>query len=205
MQEHVAEVAKHIRIRKSTIECAGGGAFIDVDVPAGRCIGFYEGRRVSAAESEKTPTHLRDYFLSDARSRHDARDPQGRLQLLDGSVVDVHDWNSADWAALEQDGVTWIGKDANWTRFLNHASSKYRNMCLATSCEKFGRSRAMYASRPLKAGEELFFDCAQGDDDPLTWLLRQSSYPCLPACTDGKDYFEVRGYEAADPESCNNM
>ena len=57
MQEHVAEVAKHIRIRKSTIKCAGGGAFIDVDVPAGRCIGFYEGRRVSAAESEKTRRH----------------------------------------------------------------------------------------------------------------------------------------------------
>lgn len=196
---HVAEIASHIRIRKSTIKCASAGAFVKMDVPAGLCIGFYEGRRVSAAESAETPTALRDYFLLDARTRHDARDPQGRLQIEDGSVVDVHDWDDAQWAALEQDGVAWIGIDANWTRFMNHASAKYRNVCLATTSEKYGRSRAMYASRPIKAGEELFFDCATRRGNQGGGGILRTDRTAV-ACTDGKEYFEVRNYEPADPE-----
>ena len=88
-------------------------------------------------------------------------DPEGRLQLTDGSVVAPHDWTAEDWARSHHDGVAWLGAHANWTRFINH-SAKHRNLSLRgpDSVKMFGRSHAIYAARPIAKGEELFITCA---------------------------------------------
>lgn len=150
-------VAAHIRIRKSTCGAAGGGAFTTVAIPSGTCVGFYAGRRRSGAECASLAG--RDYCMRSGGGGavRDGYDERGRLVLADGTEVNVHGWDAAAWAALEQDGVAWRGEDANWTRFLNHGSGAHRNLSLATTSARFGRSHCFYASRPIPAGEELFF------------------------------------------------
>ena len=43
---HADHVAKSIRIRKSKIKAAGGGAFLTIPVARGALLGFYKGSRV---------------------------------------------------------------------------------------------------------------------------------------------------------------
>ena len=172
IQAHAADaqhVAAHVRIRKSRIPSAGGGAFTSVPIAAGKCLGFYAGARANAG------VKYRDYVMSGGESGgRDGHDPDGRLVLASGEVVDVHGWTNRDWAQLACDGVAWDGRTANWTRFMNHASSAFQNVCLCTTSERFGRSHAFYAKRRIAAGEELYF-----------------SY--------GADYFRARGYAPQDP------
>ena len=61
--EHGAFAARFegtLRIRKSLIAKAGGGAFAGMDVPRGALLGFYQGKRVSCKESGQ-PGFCRDY------------------------------------------------------------------------------------------------------------------------------------------------
>ena len=95
------------------------------------------------------------------RGGRDGFDPDGRLQLDDGSLVNVHEWEASDWLALAESGrhgVAWLGVDANFTRFFNHASSTEQNASICAD-SRFGRSHGIYAKRKINLGEELFISC----------------------------------------------
>ena len=136
---HADHVAKSIRIRKSKIKAAGGGAFLTIPVARGALLGFYKGSRVVV--DNLVDEHGRaDYIFQGESGGRDGYDPDGRLRLSDNEVVNVHSWSADDWAAMtDVDGVEWIGVTANWTRFCNHAS-KARNASVCTTSERFGRS-----------------------------------------------------------------
>ena len=163
---HASRVAKHaadaqrfaetLTIRKSLIPSAGGGVFAGMDVPRGMCVGFYEGQR--HPESVKIqPGFNRDYLMEGEPGGRNAHDPDGRLRLKDGSVVDIHEWTVEDWQQC-QGGTAWLGVHANWTRFINHATDPHKNLSLAgDGIKRFGRSHALYACRPIQAGEEVFY------------------------------------------------
>ena len=158
---HADHVAKSIRIRKSKIKAAGGGAFLTIPVARGALLGFYKGSRVVV--DNLVDEHGRaDYIFQGESGGRDGYDPDGRLRLSDNEVVNVHSWSSDDWAAMtDVDGVEWIGVTANWTRFCNHAS-KARNASVCTTSERFGRSHAIYASRDIEAGEEIYISYSKG-------------------------------------------
>lgn len=172
-----ARVTRSIRIRKSTIALAGAGAFIEVSVTSGTCLGYYAGCRLNKQQVEQLPFGpSRDYVMQDSFGHRDAYDAGGRLEFEDGSVKNVHQWSPNDWKAALFDGIVWRGVYANWTRFINHTSSAYRNVAICTTSERYGRSHAMYATRPISAGEELFFDY-------------------------GSDYWTARNVTPGDPET----
>ena len=164
--KHAADAqrfAETLSIGKSTIPSGGGGVFAGIDVPAGQCVGFYEGER--QPESAKLlPGFNREYVMEGEPGGRNGHDVLGRLRLIDGSEVNVHDWGSDDWRKLPIGGTAWVGVHANWTRFLNHATDPHKNLALAGSDanQRFGRSHAFYACRPIKAGEELFFSYGAG-------------------------------------------
>ena len=149
-------VERNVRIRKSLIQSGGGGAFTQVPICRNTCIGFYEGARSSVKE-QQTPGFDDHYLFDGEAGGRNAHDPEGRLRLVDGTIVDVHGWGNDEWSKMKTDGVAWVGKDANWTRFINHASSAYQNLSVCTTSSRFGRSHAMYAKRDISAGEELFY------------------------------------------------
>ncbi|KAJ1453888.1 hypothetical protein M885DRAFT_522616 [Pelagophyceae sp. CCMP2097] len=168
--ESAARVCGGIRIRKSRIGAAGGGAFTTLAIQRGACIGFYRGARGST--SAKTD---RDYVMDGERGGRDGKDPDGRLVLGDGSVVDVHGFSSEDWSALHQDGVSWRGVSANWTRFINHANGSHTNVAVCATSTKYGKSHALYAKTDIAAGQELFFSYGSG------WWRSRGLTPMEPA------------------------
>ena len=86
----------------------------------------------------------------------DGRDPDGRLRLADGELLDVHGWTAQRWAESGLEGVGWAGEHANWSRFINHASGDAQNVAVASTPARFGKSHALYAKRVIAAGEELY-------------------------------------------------
>lgn len=154
---HAERVAGTIRIKKSRIRPAGGGAFAGVDIARGACVGFYAGARMKTSDDANY-----DYSMEGGPGGRDGTDPNGRLQLEDGSLVNIHGYNKDDWEALASPGVAWVGETANWTRFINHASAAHQNLSLCATSERFGRSHAFYAKRPIAAGEELYFSYQAG-------------------------------------------
>ena len=48
---------------------------------------------------------VRGYTMRVGPRYLDARDPSGKLRLSNGTLVDVHGFTDADWAALSQRGV----------------------------------------------------------------------------------------------------
>ena len=142
-------VCKNIRIRKSQIPSGGGGAFTTVMIPCGACVGFYKGARSNVQEQREKDFDNHYLFDGEAGGRN-AYDPDGRLRLDSGEVVNVHGWGTKEWNALQNDGVEWIGKCATWTRFINHASSKFQNLSICSSSDRFGRSHAFYAKTTEK-------------------------------------------------------
>eukprot|EP00316_Scyphosphaera_apsteinii_P016670 CAMPEP_0119305730 /NCGR_PEP_ID=MMETSP1333-20130426/6662_1 /TAXON_ID=418940 /ORGANISM="Scyphosphaera apsteinii, Strain RCC1455" /LENGTH=196 /DNA_ID=CAMNT_0007308895 /DNA_START=71 /DNA_END=661 /DNA_ORIENTATION=- len=174
-QAHAASarhVATIVRIRKSTVKPAGGGAFTTEPIQQGSLLGFYAGGRCSY---EQLPVgERRNYVMDGEAGGRDAYDPEGRLKLASGKIVNVHGWQPEQWESLEEDGIEWIGGRACWTRFINHGTSAFLNASICTTIERFGRSHAIYANRDILAGEELFF-----------------SY--------GKAWWKSRGLQPADP------
>jgi len=160
-QASADHVCKNIRIRKSHITSAGGGAFTTVMIRRGACVGFYEGARTNA--KEKAEKDFDDHYLFDGEAGgRNAHDPDGRLRLENCEVLNVHGWGTKEWNALQHDGVEWIGKCASWTRFINHASGKFQNLSICSRSDRFGRSHALYAKRQIFPGEELFYSYGAG-------------------------------------------
>ena len=149
-------VEKNIRIRKSLIKSGGGGAFTQIRIRRGTCIGFYEGARSNS--QEQLAPGFNDHYLFDGEAGgRNAHDPEGRLRLANGDLADVNKWGTDEWCKMKTDGVAWVGKYATWTRFINHASAKYQNLSVCTTSGRFGRSHALYAKRDIAVGEELFY------------------------------------------------
>lgn len=88
-----------------------------------------------------------------------APDAGGRLRFNDGSVWDVHEWTSAEWARRTSSdlyGVEWVStnKKADWTQFLRRGATP--NVALeSASLRCFGRAYAFCATRPILPGDEL--------------------------------------------------
>ena len=160
-QASAETIRQNIRIRKSRIKSGGGGAFTKVMIPRGACVGFYEGGRSNAQEQDEK-TFVNSYLADGEDGGRNAYDPEGRLRLDDDKVVNVHNWGNEEWDALQSDGVEWIGKCANWTRFMNHASAKYQNLSVCSTSNRFGRSHAFYAKRDILPDEELFYSYGVG-------------------------------------------
>ena len=78
--------------------------------------------------------------------------------LRDGTIIDVHSLQPSEWAGVC--GVQWLSGDkkSNYTRFLNHAGGTHANCAVAADSKRFGRSHAIYTKKPIRAGEELFFN-----------------------------------------------
>ena len=138
-----------VSIQKSRIASAGGGAFVTKDVKRGTCLGFYKGRRLTAAQRESS--HW--WFESGEPGGRDASDPNGRL-VTDAGEFDVSGWTPQQWLHVRG---KWRGEHSNWVRFVNHASGPHRNCSIAATSQKFGKSHALYANRDINAGDELFF------------------------------------------------
>jgi hypothetical protein len=100
----------------------GGGAFASRRLRNGEPLCKYTGVAV-AKETLNASGYPQGYVMRRGGCYVDARDPNGRLVLQNGSSVDVHDFTDADWAALPSVGVRWDGV-ANLSRFINRASEK---------------------------------------------------------------------------------
>jgi hypothetical protein len=110
-------------VHKSLI--AGGGAFASVDLPKHTWLCRYTGVQVTAAQM-RAPDFVRGYVMRVGPRYLDARDPNGRLRLSDGALVDVHGFTDANWEALSPHaslrGVAWEGA-GNLSRFVNHSDT----------------------------------------------------------------------------------
>mmetsp|Transcript_22807 Transcript_22807/g.29546 ORF Transcript_22807/g.29546 Transcript_22807/m.29546 type:complete len:198 (+) Transcript_22807:156-749(+) len=147
--------AKHIEIKKSRIEMAGGGAFLTAAVPRGWCLGFYQGVRTTKARRESDSFNPHYWFESGEPGGRDASDKNGCL-IVDSVNIDVNNYSAEDWKNLAHPGI-WSGTTSNWTRFVNHAAGNHLNVSVCATSERFGRSHALYAKRNIAAGEELYF------------------------------------------------
>lgn len=99
--------------------------------------------------------------------------------MNDGICENTHEWSSTEWTVktnAQRYGVMWVAGDtkSNWTRFLNHASGKLRNVSMASDRQRFNRAYAFYSNQEVYSGDELFI-----------------SY--------GRDYFKARAYAPEPP------
>lgn len=106
-----------MRIKKSLIAAAGGGAFTNIDIARGTVIGFYKGVPTTAQQREDPAFSAAYWFQA---SNRDATDPAGRLRLpgKEGELVDVAGWLAEDWEGVSAEGARWEGVASNWTRFM---------------------------------------------------------------------------------------
>ena len=103
-------------------EVHGGGVFASGPLRRGERIAKYTGITV-AKETMGAPGYRHGYVMRVGGRFVDARDPDGRLVLQDGTTVNVHCFTAADWAALPAVGVRWEGA-ANLSRFINQTAEK---------------------------------------------------------------------------------
>lgn len=150
-------------VAPSTIVGAGGGLFAARPIRKGECLGRYEGRRVSAKEAFH-PNFVRGYLMASGSGFLDGRDPDGRLRMADGRLLNVHGWTDATWRTQfgrprgcrpqgppSARGVEWKGV-ANLMRFVNAGDAAHPCNCVLTrTCGGVGYK----TKRDVAAGEEL--------------------------------------------------
>ena len=107
-------------VKQSDVPHSGAGAFAARALKAGDWIDRYTGTRVKA-EVMRALKYERGYILRVGGSYVDARDPNGRLRLSDGTLVNPHTFEQEEWAAIaDNPGVAWEG-EANLCRFIQHS------------------------------------------------------------------------------------
>lgn len=157
----------NIQIRASSIPGSGGGVFYagTVEIKRGTLLGYYGGANVKEEDGQ---TH--DYAIDGGRN---PIDPEGRLRMNDGSIVDSNKWSSQDWNQNTNQrvfGVEWISGEnrekyrnlvpANWTRFMNTATGIFLNVNMVTSGTQAAQKYNAYAfvsCQPIYPGDELFW------------------------------------------------
>ena len=147
-------------VAASTVRGAGGGLFAARRLKKGECLGAYTGRKVPSSEAFH-PNFQRGYLMAQGSGYVDARDPDGRLVLADGTVLNVHSMNDAAWREMARKGkrgVEWRG-EASMVRFANAADAEHaRNCVLTRTCGGTGLKTA----REVERGEELFISYGAG-------------------------------------------
>lgn len=77
----------------------------------------YRGQRVTTDELRDASLN-KTYILRGAQGYINALDPEGRLLLNTGRLVNTHEFTNGDWSQLNGHGVSWVG-DATLARFAN--------------------------------------------------------------------------------------
>ena len=106
-----------IYVAKSDIEGAGGGVFARRRFEMNEVVAEYRGQRVTTAELRGASVN-KTYILRGAQGYINALDPEGRLLLNTGRLVNTHKFTNGDWSQLNGHGVSWVG-DATLARFAN--------------------------------------------------------------------------------------
>ena len=96
-------------VAQSGVPYSGGGAFAAVAIDKGEWICRYTGCPVPASVVRIGPTCQAGYVKRVGGPYVDARDPNGRLRLGDGTLVDTHAFSHADWEGGAQHAWRGVG------------------------------------------------------------------------------------------------
>ena len=109
----------YMYVKESGIPNSGGGAFASTKLKKGDWLGRFTGVSIKASALRESSFEV-GYVKRVGGPYISARDPDGRLRLSDGQLVNSHQFTDVDWKALaENPGVAWEGI-ASLSRFIQH-------------------------------------------------------------------------------------
>ena len=150
-----SHVTGQVYVAKSNI--AGGGLFAAKKMAAGTVIGKGYGGKVVTEEDMEAEGFVRGYVQRVGGPFVDAGPtscPDDRLVLANGSKIDVHNYEAADWARLDgcgdARGISWEGK-ASIVRFVNDSRGGRDGVANITRV----KGGTWKLTRGVEAGDEL--------------------------------------------------